>query len=193
MALAKTVFALDAINTYASGTTTLGNAADISTARPGSLLYLWYGPDSTTACTVAAEAHVQISPATSGNDSWSDLVTITFGTTTAEAEVLTGTEAAGSTVLELASTTNLARLSRILIRNSTVANSEFADIASIVTNTSITVVDGITNAQTGSTVYTQADQRIVALPYGANRVRVTYYAPTGPSACFMSKLVLVTE
>jgi len=93
----------------------------------------------------------------SGDDQWFPLAEYTSGTATPEAEALTGTEAAGSTVLEVASTTNLAANDIILIKNTTIANSEWARIKSIVANVSITVIDGITNTQTGSTVYDQAE------------------------------------
>lgn len=93
----------------------------------------------------------------SGDDQWFPLAEYTSGTATPEAEALTGTEAAGSTVLEVASTTNLAVFDIILIKNGTIANSEWARIKAVSTNVSITVEDAITNTQTGSTVYDQAE------------------------------------
>lgn len=113
--------------------------------------------DTGGALTTGVAFRIEGSMKSSGDDQWFPLAEYTSGTATPEAEALTGTEAAGATVLEVASTTNLTVGDIILIKNTTIANSEWARIKAVVTNTSITVIDAITNAQTGSTVYDQAE------------------------------------
>ena len=54
-------------------------------------------------------------------------------------------------------TTKVAEGDYIMIRNSTVANSEWGRIKSIVANTSITIEDNLLNAQTGSVIFSNAE------------------------------------
>jgi hypothetical protein len=70
---------------------------------------------------------------------------------------VTGTEAAGATVIEVASTTDLVVGGLIFFKNTTLANSEWRRILAVVANTSITV-EALTNDQTGSTIYSQAER-----------------------------------
>jgi hypothetical protein len=108
------------------------------------------------------EFRIEASAKSSGNGFWYPLGIITTGISTAESEAVTGTVNAGATVVTMASTTNMGSNSvpgsfDVYIDNSTIGNSEFQRITSVSTNTSITLEDALTNAQTGSTVYTQAE------------------------------------
>jgi len=59
------------------------------------------------------------------------------------------------------------------------ALSEFGTIVSVVTNTSITLLDGITNAQTGSTIYDNAVEIYAHLNLeGVKRLRVALLSGT---------------
>ena len=116
------------------------------------------GRDDTGGALAAGVAfRIEGSMKSTGDDQWFPLAEYTSGTTTPEAEAVSGTEAVGSTVIEVASTTNLVAGDIILFKNTTIGNSEWGRIKSIVANTSVTVIDAITNAQTGSTIYDQGE------------------------------------
>lgn len=120
---------------------------------------------------------VQISSNTSGDEDWSTLTSFIGPTGTPNSEAVTGTEAAGSTVIECASTVGLYdddETRFIFFENGTVANSELGLLVSHVANTSVTVQDGITNAQTSSTMWDIAQRYVVQIPFSANRVRIIY-------------------
>ncbi len=135
------------------------------------------------ALTTGATAHsgtkidIQISSATSGDEDWSTYAEFLGPQGTPNTEAVTGTEAIGATVIECASTTGLyddAEARWIFFLNGTVANSELGYQVSFVSNTSVTVQDGITAAQTSSTMSDIAATYTVRLPFSANRVRVIY-------------------
>lgn len=89
-----------------------------------------------------------------------------------EAEAVSGVVAAGTNVITVASTTNLAAGDLIYIDNTTIANSEWGRIKSIVLNTSVTIEDNLVNAQTDATLYDTAEiYNAVAIPEGAIRIR----------------------
>ena len=114
-----------------------------------------------------------------GEDKWIDIPIGRIPTTASEGESVTGTEAAGATVIEVASTLNLEVGDKVLLKNSTAGNSEFGTIVSVVTNTSITLLDGITNAQTGSTIYDNAVEIYAHLNLeGVKRLRVALLSGT---------------
>ena len=151
---------------------------DVSTKYAGSF-YLWLGRDDTGgALTEGVDITVEGSGKASGDDAWIPLANFKSGVTTPETEAVTGTESAGATVIELASTTNLVVNDLVLLKNTTIGNSEFGKIVAVVSNTSITLMDGITNAQTGSTVYDQAERYVASgLDLMSTlRVRVVYNA-----------------
>jgi hypothetical protein len=120
---------------------------------------------------------VQISSNTTGNEDWTTWSEFLGPQGTANTEAVSGTESAGATVIECASTTGLyddAGARWIFFKNGTVANSEMGYQISYVSNTSITVQDGITNAQTSSTMSDIAATYKVRLPFSAIRVRVIF-------------------
>ncbi len=113
--------------------------------------------DTGGALPVGVTFRVEASMKSSGDDQWFPLAEYTSGTAASFSEAVTGTEAAGSTVIECASTSEFTAGDIILFKNSTLANSEWGRVVSIVTDTSITVLDAITNAQTGSTMYDKGE------------------------------------
>ena len=143
----------------------------------------WLANIETTANATGVAFIIQGSIETSGND-WIDLVRFTGSITAAETEVLTATEPIAETVLALASTTNLVVGGLIYLADDTgVAESEWAEIVAVVTNTSITIMDGLIVAKVADDdVYTQA-QRFSALVLcdGLKRIRavVVHQAATG--------------
>lgn len=120
---------------------------------------------------------IQISSNTSGDEDWSTYRSFVSVTGTPNSEAVTGTEAIGATVIECASTVGLYdddETRFIFFLNGTVADSELGYLVSHVANVSVTVQDGITNAQTSSTMYDIAQTYTIQIPFSTNRVRVMY-------------------
>jgi len=174
----KTTNALFTMQQVASNTVLKSSAIDVSTKWAADIC-LKIGKDNTGAFSNAWDVVAQISPEASGDDKWIDIPIGRIPTTASEGESVTGTEAAGATVIEVASTLNLEVGDKVLLKNSTAGNSEFGTIVSVVTNTSITLLDGITNAQTGSTIYDNAVEIYAHLNLeGVKRLRVALLSGT---------------
>jgi len=92
-------------------------------------------------------------------------------------QAVNGTVAAGATVITIADTTGFVAGDVIFIEHTTPANSEWARIKSISAGVSVTIEEALINAQTGATVFDQAE---IYAPVsvdlkglaGAGRVRV---------------------
>lgn len=132
-----------------------------------------YGLSSAVAHT-GTKIEVQVSTNTTGNEDWTTYRAFTTLTGTPNLEAM-GTEAIGQTVLEVTSTTGyVADETRwIFIEDNTVADSEMCLLVSAVTDTSVTIIDGTTNAHTSAdTLNNIADTVIITVPVGYNRMRV---------------------
>lgn len=135
---------------------------------------------SETATTNGPSVQIQISSNTVGegtDEHWTEWKTFNGPTGTANSEAVTGTEAAGSTVIECASTVGLYDdddIRFIFFENTTVADSEIGTLVSHVANTSVTVMDGITNAQTSSTMFDIVKTWAIKLDLSGVRYRVIY-------------------
>jgi hypothetical protein len=174
MALTKTTSNIISLQALTSAPRqVISSVLDLSSAY-GATIGVRIGRAVETALTLPVIVRVELSMADSGNGYWIPVYTVQGATTAAASEALTGTEAIGSTVLECASTTGFAVGDIILIKNSTVGNSEWARVAVVTTNTSLTVEEGIIAVQTGSTVYNQGE--LYHFPIdgmtGAKRARV---------------------
>ncbi len=100
---------------------------------------------------------IEASPKSSNNGFW---VPIHYYTTNGGSSISTsveGTVGSGTAVITCGSTDGFNVGDYIMIRNSTVANSEWGRIKSIVANTSITIEDNLLNAQTGSVIFSNAE------------------------------------
>jgi hypothetical protein len=167
----KTYGTLFALASTAASSVAISSALDVST-KMGGLLYVRFGRRSATAAGAGVNIRLEASHASSGDNSWFPFTTFTTNFAAAEAEAVSGTVSAGTNVITVASTTNLAQGDVIYIDNGTIANSEWGRIKSIVANTSVTIEDNLVNAQTGSTLYDSAEiYPPVAIPEGAARIR----------------------
>ncbi len=153
---------------------------------------------TSAAAGTGAKMEVQTSNATSGDEDWTTYRAFVTLTGTPDLEAM-GTEAGGQTVLEVASTTGyVADETRwIFIEDNTVADSEMCLLVSAVTDTSVTVLDGTTNAHTSAdTLNNIADRVIMTIPVGYNRFRVIYdntlQGATGPTFHTHMTIVEVT-
>lgn len=176
MALSKSVAAVDEWAEIAQNAVREGATTNVA-ATYAATLYINCAISSTTPHT-GTKVEIQLSSNSSGDEDWHTFRSFVSSSGTANSEILAGVEAAGQTVLEVASTTGYdADEARwIFIEDvGTVADSEIAYLVSHVSNTSVTVQDGITNAKDGSDfLFNIVDTWVVDLPFSANRVRVIY-------------------
>ena len=168
----KSVGTLFALASTAASSVALSSALDVSTAM-GGLVYVRFGRRSATAAGAGVNIRLEASHAASGDNSWYPFAQYVTAFAACEAEAVSGTVAAGTNVITVASTTNLVAGDIIYIDNGTIANSEWGRIKSIVANTSVTIEDNLVNAQTGATLYDLAEiYTPAAIPEGAVRIRL---------------------
>lgn len=116
---------------------------------------------------------IQGSELPSTDEDWRTLASHTTGTAAAAAEALAGAEAAGSTVLEVASTTGFALSDEAFILETTVADSEWIKVVKFVADTSLTILDGLTRPHSGKTIYNKAEHFVDRIDVrGLKRLRV---------------------
>lgn len=144
------------LQSVASGAVLISSAQDVSTKIAASL-FIHFGRRATTALTVGCSIRIEASSKSSGDGHWYPLFVYVTDIATAETEAATGTNNAGQNVITVASTSNLAAGDIVYIDNSTIGNSEWHRIKSIVTNTSVTFEDNLANAQNSgaATLYDQ--------------------------------------
>ncbi len=111
------------------------------------VVYLYHALVEAVANTNPGIFKVQTNPSTTDED-WVDAYTAQVTDATPATEALTATEAIGSTVIDVASTTGFAALDDVFMQDSgTVADGEFATVEQIVANTSVDLVHGLTRAK----------------------------------------------
>lgn len=153
--------------------------------------------DSTTAHT-GTKFRVQVSNQTSGDEDWHDLFEIILCVGTAATEALAGAETGGAaTVLEVADTTGFVTNGIwLFLKDDTIAASELVFQLSYVTNTSITVLDAITNSHTAAdALWNVAESKSWQLPSAAQRVRLIVdnnYDSGASTICYRAWVVKVT-
>lgn len=179
--------------------TLVGSASDVSTML-GGLVYLWQANIETTANLGAGLDYIdiQVSPDASGNN-WASLMKLVPSTTAASDEIFTATEPIGETVFAVTSTTGFDAGDLIYCKDLTsVATSEWHEVASIVANTSITSVDGLAVAKvaTDDVMYDQASRWAVFVDLsGVRRIRVVvkHQGSTGSDWRVYAVLEVVTD
>jgi len=171
------------VQSVASNTVVASSAVDVST-KYAAFVGIHFGRRTTSALTVGAKVRIEGSYKTSGDGHWYSLAEFQSAVTAAESEAVSGTVSSGTNVITVASTTNLTAGDYVYIDNGTIANSEWGRVKSISTNTSITIEDNLVNAQTGATIYDNAEFFAVMLDLSAIlRIRlVADFSQTG-QAC----------
>ena len=176
MALTKSVAAVDEWAEIAQNAVREGALIDVSGCY-SAILHIEIGLSTTTAHT-GTKIAVQISGNTSGDEDWTTLVEFIGPIGTANEASFDATEAAGQTVLSVGLTAGFeADETRwIFIEDKGfAADSEMALLVSFVSNDTITIQDGLTNAKdTADDCYNIADTYAIEIPMAANRVRVIY-------------------
>lgn len=145
-----------ALQSVAASTVLKSAAIDVS-GKFAATVFIHFGRRAATAAGSAVIFRVEASSKASGDGHWYQLASIGTAFAACEAEAVNGTVGSGTNVITVAATANLAAPDIIFIDNGTIANSEWARIKSIVANTSVTIEDNLVNAQTGSTIYDQAE------------------------------------
>lgn len=140
----------------------------------------------TTGCVFRVEAK--------GDDSaaaWFPLATIQTRIAAVESEAVSGTVNGGQAVVTVASTTNLTAGDIVFIRNTTPANSEWGRVLSVSTNTNITLEENLTNAQTGATVYDDAEiyPPIILDLSSVRKIRAAFFNNSGQTVAIEARLI----
>jgi hypothetical protein len=174
MALTKIARAdLLAIVSTASNAVTLSSALDCSTYYSADIR-IRMGRGTGTAFTVGPKVRIEGS-AVNGSptaDQWAVLATFQMAVgASIVSTAVSGTEAAGQTVVSLTSGTNVTAGDYLFFHNSTIGNSEWCRAVSIATN-DVTIEEGLVAAQTGATCRDQSEQyHCVVDLTGINRLR----------------------
>lgn len=135
----------------------ISDSIDVSTKMSMSF-FIRLGRQTETAFTASVNVRVEASPDVSG-DTWIP-TSLSFSSalgSSVASQAVNGTCTAGQAVVAMADTTGFAVGDIVFIENTTLANSEFGRVAAVSTNVSITLERNLVNAQTGSTVYDQAE------------------------------------
>ncbi len=160
MALTKVARAdLYTMASTASNVTSVGANVDVHTYY-GADVRIRVGRGTSSAFTVAPIIRIEGSAvvATPTADQWAVLAQFSpaLGASIGS-QAVSGTEAAGQTVVSLAAGTNFAAGDYVFFHNTTLANSEWCRVVSIAT-ADLTLEEGLVNAQTGATCRDQAEQ-----------------------------------
>ena len=156
--------------------TVVGSALDVSTKLAATLL-LFHASVEAAANTNPGKFLVQVSGASSGNEDWVTVYEFNATVSTADTEAMTDTEPVGETALAVASTAGFVANDLLYIQDTgTVADGEWARCREIVTDTSINIVDGLTNAKDSSDViWNDADMFTCQLDLTSiTRIRVIF-------------------
>ena len=152
-------------------------------------IHLYHANIEATANATGVSYALQTTPEASGNESWSTIVPFVTTTTAAVSEPPSGSEAASQTDIAVASTTGFSVGNIIYFQDAgTLADSEWGEVENVVSNTSIDLVDGITNAKdTADFIWTEAELYVIQLDLTAVsrlRIRVVHRAATGSNIHF---------
>lgn len=180
-----------ALQSVASNTVVISSEQDVSTAL-GAIILIHFGRRAATALTTGVIFRVEASAKSSGNGHWFPIAQVQTAIAAASDEAVSGTVSSGTNVITVASTTGLAAGDIIFLDNGTIGNSEWGRIKSIVSNTSVTIEDNLVNAQTGATMYDQAeiyslDLNILAI----KRIRVVVDA-SGSGQATAAEIEIIT-
>lgn len=156
--------------------TVVGADYDVATVTKVTIM-LYHASIEAVANTNPGTFGIQISPSSGGNEDWATAYKFDAKISTADTEAMTATEPVGEKALAVALTAGFVAKDNLYIQDAgTLANSEWAKCREIVTDTTIDLVDGLTNAKDSSDViWNDADIFICSLDVSAiSRVRVIF-------------------
>lgn len=163
----------------ASTAVTVGTAVDVSTKLSAQVL-VWFGRCAATALTQPFAWRIETSQDAAGDTpgEWVPFASVGSNVAAAADEAVNGTVAAGQKVVTLAATAGFSTTPEnagnlIFMRNTTPANSEWGRVNLLSANVSVTLEENLVNAQTGGTVYGDAQFWSTYVPLdGVGRIRV---------------------
>lgn len=173
-----------------------GSAQDISTKMVATII-LFHASVEATANTNPGSFLIQVSGSASGDEDWATLQEVTAPATTSDTENMTATEPSTETVLAVASTTGFLASDLLYIQDTgTLADSEWNRCKRIVSNTSIDLIDGLTNQKDNADVIWN-DALVAAFTYDVSaytRIRVvfTHEGATGAN-CHVKALMVTAD
>lgn len=148
-----------ALTSTASNSVTVGSAVDVSTYYAAHVR-IRMGRGTGTAFTVGPKVRIEgcyDSTSPTANQ-WTVLAEFQAAVgASLGSQAVSGTEAAGQTVVTLAAGTNFAAGDYVFFHNTTIGNSEWSRVVSV-SSADLTLEEGIVNAQTGATCRDQAEQ-----------------------------------
>ncbi len=181
------------LQSVAASTVLLGSAIDVSTKIAASI-FIHFGRRVATASTAGARIRIEASSKSSADGHWYPLAMFETNFAAVESEAVSGTVNAGTNVITVASTTNLAANDIIYIDNGTIANSEWGRIKSVSTNVSVTIEDNLVNAQTGATIYDGAEVFVANLNLqSVGRIRVVVDGSSFTQAFAIESHIVTTD
>jgi hypothetical protein len=158
-------------------TTVVGSALDVST-KLAMTIALFHASVEAVANTNPGKFLIQVSGAASGNEDWATIYEFDATISTADSEGINATEPVGETALAVdAATAGFVANDILYIQDTTVvADGEWARCREIVTDTTIDLVDGLTNQKDNADViWNDADIWTCQLDLTAvGRVRVVF-------------------
>ena len=135
-------------------TTLVGSAQDVSTKRAVTL-WLYHGYREATADTNPGKFKVQTRPNDGGgsiNEHWKTIAEYVAKGTTPSDEALDAEEPNTEVTIALTLTASFAAEDLVYFANATEANAEWAEIITVVTDTSIEIMNGLTSVVGWSTL-----------------------------------------
>jgi hypothetical protein len=174
--------------------TVKGSAQDVSTKLAATIL-MFHASVEAAANTNGGLFLVQVSGSASGDEDWATIAQFQAQATTADTEAMTATEPAAETVLACASTTGFVANDILYIQDTgTLADSEWGRCQEIVSNTSINLIDGLTNGKDSSDViWNDAEIFTAQIDLeGVTRLRVVFQHEGATGANCHVKALMVT-
>ncbi len=196
MAKTEAAAALDACQEIAQNTILEGATVSLA-GMYGAMLYIDFALSNATAHT-GTKFLIQISSNTTGDEDWVDYYSFISTTGTTNLEVITNNPLAiGGTSITCAATTGYTAGTWIFLEDvSTFANSEWCFVTLVTTNTSVTVMDGVTRQHAVNSIMNSvANRYAVPLPETALRCRIVYdntYDSDGATVAIRSRISDVT-
>lgn len=174
--------------------TVKGSAQDVSTKLAATII-CFHASVEVQANTNPGTFLIQVSGSASGDEDWATAAQFTAMVSTADTEAMTATEPQGETVLAVASTSGFVAGDGLYIQDTgTLADSEWARCQEFVTNTSINLIDGLTNQKdSADVIWNDAEIFVCTLDLTAvTRLRVVFQHEGATGANVHIKAMMVT-
>lgn len=176
--------------------TAKGSAQDVS-SKFAATIVCFHASVEATANTNAGLFLIQVSASSSGDEDWATVAQFQATISTADTENMTATEPVSETVLAVSSTTGFVAGDLLYIQDTgVVADGEWARCQEIVPNTSINLIDGLTNQKDNADViWNDADVFVSQLDLTAvGRVRVVFqHEGTTGANCHVKALMITGD